>query len=159
LRQMRLKVSGEETLSDIRLDPFVVNVDVDGRVIVAAIAQILSANYHHLKLQIHKPTPQDNINDPDFFDGNQSFSTVVRGYFNGVPFVFKSRMTSARGIDIENSPIFITPTVLVNFTIELNPYLWFIKNGDYMNPTSPQNQNDIDNNIRDSFRRVYRDMD
>jgi hypothetical protein len=142
------------------MDPFVVNLDVNARVIIAAIAQVPSANYHHLKLQIHKPSPQEVISDPDFTESNnRRFSVVVKGYYYGVPFVFKSAMTAARGINIENSPIFITPTVLVNFTITLDPYTWFYGDGVMLDPMNGNNQNDIDNNIRDSFKRVFRDLD
>jgi len=160
LRQMRLKVSEGETLADIRMEPFVVNLNLTTHaVITAAIATILSGNYHMLKLQIHKPSPQDNISDPDFMESNRSFSVVVKGFFNEEPFVFKSAITSARGIIIENSPIFIAPTVLVNFTITLNPYFWFYRSGELMNPMNQNNQHYIDDNIRDSFKRVFRDLD
>jgi len=161
LRQMRLKESGSETTAAIRLEPFVINLNVtsEGATYTVAVATVPSANYDHLKLQIHKPSPQENIGDPDFFESNRSFSVVVRGLFNGNPFVFKSGVTAARGINIENSPIFITPTILVNFTISLNPYSWFYRNGDYMNPMQQNNEHYINNNIRDSFNRVFRDLD
>jgi hypothetical protein len=160
LRKLCLKASGSESIAEIKMEPFVVNLNVSPEgFITVAIATVPSANYHQLKLQLHKPNPQENISDPDFREANRSFSVVVKGTFNGVPFVFKSGVTAARGINIDNSPIFITPTTLVNFTVILNPFFWFYHDNEVMDPMNHNNRHYIEDNIRDSFKRVFRDLD
>jgi hypothetical protein len=158
LRQMNLKVYNSETLNNIRMDPFVVHLDVNGRVILAAIANLPTGNYERIKFQLHKPTGNENVNDADFTEGNRNYSTVVKGYYNGNPFVFKSAITAARGIDIENSPLFISVGGGINLTIPINPYLWFDHNG-LMNPMDENNRHNIDKNIQDCFKRIFKDMD
>jgi len=158
LRQMNLQVYNSETLNNIRMDPFVVHLDVNGRVIIAAIANLPPGDYQRVKFQLHKPTPNENINDADFIESNRSFSVVVKGHYNSVPFIFKSAITAARGIDIENSPLFITVGGSINLTIPINPYLWFDHNGQ-LNPMDENNRHFIDKNIQDCFKRIFRDMD
>ena len=42
-------------------------------------------------------------------------------------------------------------------TITVEPLSWFIKNGTVLNPNDEANENDIDNNIKDSFNKAFRD--
>ena len=47
----------------------------------------------------------------------------------------------------------------INLTITVDPYSWFYKDEVLLDPTDPANENDIDNNIKESFKEAYEDAD
>lgn len=146
---------------DVNLGPFVVNLDLTQKVVVAAVAVIPAGNYHEIKFQIHKLSPNESVSDPDFVEGNpphNRYSVIVRGSFNGVPFVYKSWVTFAREIEFENQPISLSEVTSVNITIKLDLFTWFDSNGVILDPTDPANRPLIDQNIRESFRSAFRDL-
>ncbi|MCI0715715.1 MAG: hypothetical protein L0Y77_05265 [Chlorobi bacterium] len=142
--------------------PFVVYLDLTQKVVIAAIAKVPLGNYDEIMLQVHKPSPNENIPDPEFNEGpsnHQRFSVIVRGLYNNIPFVYRSSITAARGIEFENPPVTAVADAVVNITISLNPYSWFITNSEILDPTNPDNENIIDHRIKDSFKRAFKDMD
>ena len=58
-----------------------------------------------------------------------------------------------------SNPVTISAGQKVNMTISLNPYSWFFANGDYINPSSSNNENTIDDNIKNAFRHIFIDND
>lgn len=161
LRKLDIELAESEDASEIKLGPFVVYLDMNAKVVLAGVTKIEAGNYDEIHFQIHKPSPQENISDPDFTEStSKRFSVVVKGIFNGVSFVYKSPITVAKEIEFENQPISIgaVPPV-VNITIVVDPYSWFDKNGVIMDPTDENNWNDIDHNIKESLKRAFRDMD
>ena len=38
----------------------------------------------------------------------------------------------------------------------VRPYIWFLKNGAYLDPRDPANSNDIDNNIKDNIKNNFK---
>ena len=155
VRQLRLKnINGED--HNVNLGPFVVNLDLRQDVIIVGIARIPAGDYDRIKFQIHKPTPNENIPDPDFTESNsRRFSVVTKGSYNNAPFVFKSDVTTATSIDIENRPVTIDQ--LVNITVRLDVYSWFMDNGALIDPSDENNRNIIKQNIKNSLRRAFRD--
>ena len=155
VRQLMLKnINGSD--HNVNLGPFVVNLDLRQDVIVVGIARIPAGDYDKIKFQIHKPNPNENIPDPDFTEGNnRRFSVVTKGSYNNVPFVFKSDVTTATSIDIENRPVTIDQ--LVNITVRLDVYSWFMDNGALIDPSDENNRNIIKQNIKNSLRRAFRD--
>jgi len=120
-----------------------------------------SGLYDEVKFQVHKPTPNDGITDPDFVESNHKrYSVVVRGYYNSVPFAYKSSITVAKEIELEGGPVSIgAAPPMVYLTIRVNPYNWFWENGNFLDPAIENNSHKIDQNIRQSLRRAFRDMD
>ena len=43
-----------------------------------------------------------------------------------------------------------------NITLQVKPYIWFIKNGLYLDPGDPANESDIDNNIKDNINNNFK---
>jgi hypothetical protein len=162
LRKLDLEVENGEDAQEVKLGPFVVYLDLNAKVVIAAMAKIPGGSFDEIHFQIHKPSPQENISDPDFTEStSKRFSVVIKGFFNGNRFVYKSPITIAREIEIENHPVTVPASseVIVNLTISLNPYSWFDRNGEILDPTDQNNWNDIDHNIRESLKRAFRDMD
>jgi hypothetical protein len=38
----------------------------------------------------------------------------------------------------------------------VRPYIWFIKDGAYLDPNNPANSNDIDNNIKNNINHNFK---
>jgi hypothetical protein len=146
---------------DIKICPLVVYLDLTQKVVVAAVAQIPIGSFHEIKFQIHKLSPNESVPDPEFVEGSpphNRFSVIAKGLFNGVPFVYKSWVTFSREIEFENLPIVISERTVINITIRMDLFSWFERNGGIMDPSDPDNRPFIDQNIRNSFRSAFRDL-
>ena len=47
----------------------------------------------------------------------------------------------------------------LNLTMIINKLQWFLQNGGEIDPRNPSNEDTIDDNIRNSFKNVFRDDD
>jgi hypothetical protein len=160
LRKLTLKREGGENECDVKLGPFIVYLDLTGKVVLGAITKIEPATYDAVKFQVHKPNPNEVLTDPDFTESNsRRYSVVVKGLYNGVPFVYKSDVTVAKKIDFENHAIQVSEAAVVHLTVRLNPFSWFMKNGQLLDPLNGGNSHEIDHNIKESLKRAFRDMD
>ena len=112
---------------------------------------------HKIKFEIHKPNNNDPIPDPEFRDAQGNYSVIAKGSYNGVPFIYKSKKSAHQILSFPNNLV-ITESAKTNVTLKVNPYTWFISNGVYLDPTDTANENDIDNNIKDSFK-AFKDDD
>jgi len=159
IRKMTFKREEGENECDVKVGPFVVQLDLTPKVVIAAINRIPVGNYDKVKFQIHKPSPNETISDPDFTEStSKRFSVVAKGFYNGVPFVYKSAITVERKIEFENHSVLIDAAPLVNVTLRVNPYSWFLQNGALLDPGNEQNQHEIDKNIKESLKRAFRDL-
>jgi hypothetical protein len=73
--------------------------------------------------------------------------------------VFKSKVTVAKEIEFENHGISISESPVVYITVRVSPFSWFMNNGVLIDPMDENNKHDIDENIKNSLRRAFRDMD
>ncbi len=159
LRKMVLKYEHSSNECDVKLGPFVVNLDLNSKIVPVGIAKIPPAAYDEIKFQVHKPTPNDGITDPDFIESNSHrYSIVVKGYYNSVPFIYKSDITVAKEIEFEQAPITVNAVQVIYITIRINPYSWFTESGNVLDPAIESNSHMINENIKQSLRRAFRDM-
>ena len=142
----------------IRINPFVVYFNLNGALITVTSGTVPSGMYNKIKFKIHKPEDNETPPDPEFKEGpsgNQRFSFIIKGKFNGQSFVYKSRKT-ANLVVIFPFPINMQE-IARNITVLVNPLLWF-KNGlAELDPRDPNNADIIDNNIKNSFKRAFKD--
>jgi len=158
LRKMMLNRDHGEG-SDVKLGPFVVALDLSQKVVLTAITKIPPGDYDEIMFQVHKPNPNENVGDPEFTEStSKRYSVIAKGFYNGVPFVYKSAVTVAKEIEFEGPPVSVTEITVVNVTVRLNPISWFVNNGVILDPTNENNFHDIDQNIKNSLRRAFRDM-
>jgi hypothetical protein len=158
LRKMVLKYDEGEDECDLKMGPFVVALDMSGRIITGAIAKVPFGNYDAIKFFVHKPSPNEPVLDPDFYEEhNKRYSVVVKGFYNSVPFVYKSKLTVAKKIDFESHPVAVAAEVIF-ITVRLNPYSWFFEHGNFLDPQNEHNSHKIDENIKQSLKRAFRDM-
>ncbi len=154
--ELEIETSDGSSSHEIKLTPFVVNFDITGGMKDVLSAYIPSKTYKKIKFQIHKPEDNETPPDPEFSTGGR-FSFIIKGTYNGNSFVFKSRKTVNIVLTMNNA-INISTTKL-NLTMIINKLQWFLQNGGEIDPRNPSNEDTIDDNIRNSFKNVFKDDD
>ena len=155
-----IEVESDSASKRVKAGPIVVQLNVAGINQVMASGIIPSGTYKKIKFQLHKPEDNETIPDPDFrtgSSGNQRFSFIIKGKYNGTPFVYKSRKTINIVMAL-NSPLNLA-TTKSNLTILFDKLKWFQNSGGTMDPNNSSFEDEIDNNIKNSFRKVFKDDD
>jgi len=144
--------SVEEDSLDFEIENQVIELPLDGSAYQLAAANIPSGLYDEFELEIEGLDDDDNVNNPDFTGGSDEISIVIKGTYNGEDFTFKSE----EDFEIEfefNPPIEIdenTTSVDINLMVDINS--WFVDDsGNELDPTDPNNREQIEENIEDSF--------
>jgi hypothetical protein len=158
LKKVQFKQANDPDV-DVKVGPFVVQLNLDGIVNTVAVGSVPPGIYNRVKFVIHKPEDFETPPDPDFktgTSGNSRFSFIIKGTYNGNSFTYKSRKSMSQEITFP-SPLNISNDTKVNVTFLVNMSDWFIKNGVELDPTNENNWNDIDKNIKESFKRAFKD--
>lgn len=145
--------------SNVKVGPMVVHLNLNGVPTEFAAGLVIAGNYSKIKFRLHKPEESDVILDPEFIAGSSGdlrYSVIVKGRFNGVPFIYKSSKTATQEVNFKNS-INITDDVKTFVTLSVDVNSWFYKDTLVLDPNNISNKNDIDNNIKDSFKKAFRD--
>lgn len=143
----------------VKVGPFVVNLNLSGMTTDVAVGVIPSGVYEEVKFKIHQIQGSEVPPDPEFKEGeNESkrYSVIVKGNYNGEPFVYKSRKPAHQHLEL-NPPLSVEENSELSLTITVDPYSWFFKNNILLNPNDSSNVNDIDNNIAQSFKKAFKD--
>lgn len=138
--------------------PYVLNLSLDGSLKELMTGYIVRDIYTKAKFQVHKAEDNQVISDPEFKEGpgeNQRFSFIIKGTYNGTPFIYKSKKSMDIVIDL-NSTTNINMKEQ-NFTMVFNKTKWFTNGSTVLNPNLPQNADMIDNNIKNSFNKAFKD--
>jgi hypothetical protein len=150
---------GEEV--SVKVGPFIVYLNLNGETTQFAVSSIPPGTYNKVKFKIHKVEANEIPPDQEFKEGEDNslrYSVIVKGIYEAQPFIYKSRKSAHQKIKLE-TPIVVEPNTSTNLTIEIDPSTWFIKDDRVLDPNNPENRDDIDNNIKDSFKRCYKDED
>ncbi len=146
--------------SNVKVGPMVVKLNLTGTPTEFAAGNAVAGNYSKIKFRLHKPEDVDVISDPEFksgISGDQRFSVIVKGKFNGTPFIYNSTKTATQEVNLK-SAINLTADVKTNVTLSVDVNSWFHRGLLILDPTNTANKNDIDNNIKDSFKKAFRDV-
>jgi hypothetical protein len=138
--------------------PFVIRLKLDGTMQEMGTQYIIRDNYTKIKFQLYKPEDNETPPDPEFSEGsgiNQRFSFIIKGVYNGTNFVYK--LKTAGNLIINFDKIENINLKKTNVTVLLNKLKWFKNGSTELNPNDPQNESIIDNNIKNSFVKVFRD--
>jgi len=158
LRDIKFRQAAGDS-SNVKVGPIVVKLNLNGTPTEFAAANVVAGNYSKIKFRLHKPEDADLISDPEFksgISGDQRFSVIVKGKFNGTPFIYYSTKTATQEMNLK-SAINITADVKTNVTLSVDVNNWFNRGLLVLDPTNTANKNDIDNNIKDSFKKAFRD--
>lgn len=138
--------------------PLVYIFNMNGEVKEMGTQYIIRDNYTKIKFQIHKPEENETLPDPEFMEGtgvNQRYSFIIKGTYNGSSFVYKSKQPANIVLNFANTENINLKTA--NVTVLFNKLNWFKSGNTDLNPNDPQNESIIDNNIKNSFKKVFRD--
>lgn len=145
--------------ANVKVGPIVVKLNLNGTPTEFAAGKVIAGIYSKIKFRLHKPEDADVISDPEFKAGQTAdlrYSVIVKGKFNGVLFVYKSTKTATQDVNLKN-PVNLTNDIKTNVTLSVNVNSWFYKGTVVLDPNNSANKNDIDNNIKDSFLKAFRD--
>lgn len=161
LKSIKFKTDVEDSL-DYKVGPFIVNLDLNGGITQIAANDIPNGTYDEIKFKIHKPEDDEAVSDTDFVAGatsDERYSIVIRGTYNGSPFMYRSKKDIEQELEI-NPPLVVTDSTNdVNATLLVAPAGWFMKDGNYLDPSNESNREDIDDNIKRSFKKAMKDND
>ncbi len=142
---------------ELRMGPFVISLNLNGNMNTVAVNNVPPGTYVGAKFEIHKFDHDEMPADSVFADSlNGGYSVVVKGFYNGSPFVFKTNLNAQQRIYFDK-PVVVTQTNFVNVTLVVNPYAWFTSDGHIIDPTNSANQEMINWQIRKSFRSGFED--
>lgn len=161
MKDIKLNVSSSNDSANFKTGPFVLFLNLGSNVNLMTTTQVPEGSYDKIKFEIHKIEDTETPIDPEFVDANGRYSTIVKGYFNGSYFVFKSSASAHQKLNFPTS-IYMSGTTKTNITLKAEPYKWFYKNGVLLNPNDPANMNDISNNIKNNINdniKAFRDND
>ncbi len=159
IKSVKFKPASNNDSVDIKIGPMIVNLSSNNTVNQIAVNSIPAGSYDRVRFRIHKPEGGEVIADPEFNTGtseNERFSVIVKGKFNGTAFVYRSKKSAEQFVSFQ-LPLTVTETSTENITLVVNPYSWFKKSNALLNPSLAANENDIDNNIKTSFNKAYKD--
>lgn len=154
-----IEVESDSSVRRIKAGPIVVNLDVAGLNKVMTSGIIPTGTYRKIKFQLHKPEDTETIPDPEFREGSsgrQRYSFIIKGRYNGVPFVYKTRKTINIVMAL-TSPLNLATKS--NLTILFDKIKWFQNGSGSFDPSNESFEDEIDDNIKNSFRKVFRDDD
>jgi len=162
IKEIKLNAANNNADSiNFKTGPFVLFLNLTSAVNEVSTGLIPDGAYDKVKFEVHKLNDNEPIPDPEFADPNGRYSVIVKGRYLGQYFVYKSTKSAHQilNLPVSISVISNSPT---NITLMAKPYIWFIKNGAYLDPRDPSNSNDIDNNIKNNINqnfKAFRDND
>lgn len=161
IKHIVLMPTGSMVFPDFKIGPFVVNVSSD--LVPVTAGNLTSGSYDRIKFEIHKPDANEVLPDPDFRDGpqgNDRYSMIIIGRYQGTRFVFKSRSTINQTITLDPPLVVDETTEDANVTLQTDLSIWFTNGTLELDPldVQPSNVAAIEKSIRDSFK-AFRDDD
>lgn len=157
INEVQFEQESNQNNQTITFSPFVVHFSTDGSLSEITTKFIVKDFYTKAKFQIHKPGENETPSDPEFISGGQRYSFIIKGTYNGNNFVYKSR--SSANIVISFNKTEDINLKKMNVTIAFNELGWFKNGSADLDPSNPQNESMIDNNIKNSFKAVFIDND
>jgi hypothetical protein len=94
ITEVEFETEPSGTSQEIHIAPVVIYFNTGGQVISVTAGNLPAGSWNKIKLQIHKPEDTETIPDQEFREGssgNQRYSFIVKGTYNGSSFVYKSR--------------------------------------------------------------------
>lgn len=155
IKEIKLNVSNvNEDSTNFKVGPFVLFLNLSSSINFISSSIIPPGSYDKIKFEIHKLSDNEPVPDPEFADLNGRYSVIVKGWYLGNYFIYKSTKSAHQKLRFPNVfPISVTQS---NITMIVKPYIWFIENGVYLDPREPSNSNDIDNNIKDNINNNFK---
>lgn len=145
---------------DFKTGPIVMTLNLASNINTFSGAKIPEGTYDKVKFDIHKVNGNQIPPDPEFMDNQGRYSVIVKGVYQGIPFVFRSKQSAQQMLNMENSVhVGSSAGEKHNVTLRVDVHSWFRgENGSTLDPRDPRHDDDIDRNIRKSFK-AFKDDD
>lgn len=148
---------------DFSTDSFVVSLNLDGSVNEVAVSEVPEGRYDEIEFDVHKPEDDETPPDSDFKvgdSGDERFSIIIRGTFDGEDFLFRSNENMEQEIELASPLEIDQDTENINVTLTVDISQWFIdEDGNVLDPNNPENEDAIDESIERSFEDAFEDND
>jgi hypothetical protein len=156
IKDIKLNVANSnEDSTNFKVGPFVLFLNLGSSVNNITTEMIPAGAYDKIKFEVHKLEDAEAVPDPEFADANGRYSVIVKGSYYGNYFVYKSSKSAHQKLSFP-LPVTLTTAIYSNITMIVRPYIWFVKNGVYLDPRDPANSNDIDNMIKDNINQNFK---
>lgn len=156
ITELEVETEPSGTSQHIRINPFVIYFNMSGSLVSVTTGSLPAGSYNKVKFKIHKPEDTEQIPDPDFrtgTSGNLRYSFIIKGVYNGTSFTYRSKKSA--NLVINFSSVINHQSGERNITVLVNPLSWF--NNGSIDPTNPANEDVIDDNLKNSFKRAFKD--
>jgi hypothetical protein len=156
---MHSDTSFEYKSEDVKVGPFVVYLNLNGMTTDFAVNNIPAGSYNEIKFKIHQIQASEVPPDPEFKEGTDEahrYSVIIKGKYNSVPFVYKSRKSAYQKIKLDTL-LQVQDNSVTNLTITVDPNSWFMYGQTELDPTDSTNAYIIDNNIARAFKSAFED--
>ncbi len=163
MKNIKFKVDDDfEDSLDFKIGPFVLYLNLTGNLTTIGVSDIPAGTYNKVKFKIHKPEDDETVSDPEFktgTSGDERFSVIIKGHYFSSPFVYKSKKSIEQELWL-NPPLVVADSISsTNVTLSVSTFSWFRdEDGSIMDPANSENDDTIDDNIKDSFK-AYKDDD
>jgi hypothetical protein len=148
--EMELESISEDS-SDFEDEDFIVNLPLDGSAVNISQRNIQPGLYDEFELEVERPEDDVTVSDPDFVDGDENYSVVVKGLYNGEEFTYRSREDFEIEMEL-NPPLEVSESEVTALVVNIDVDCWFKdSNGDDLDPFDSNNFDRIDENIENSF--------
>ncbi|MFH5833698.1 hypothetical protein ACG2F4_06325 [Halalkalibaculum sp. DA3122] len=146
---------------DFEAEDLVVNLPLDGSEFQLTSKTVPEGVYEEFELEIENDDDVQEVNDPDFYDNDRTYSIVIKGVYNGEAFTYRSEEDFEIELEL-NPPLEITEnSASFAVNISIDPAIWFAdsQSGNSLDPTDPSNREKIDANIERSFEAESEEED
>lgn len=153
------RVGISETPQIILDAPEAINLNLNGSKNIISFNKVKPGLYSGVKFII---SGLDNGITPNIFNEstgpfpNKECSVIVSGSYFNRSFTFKSINLFEQVVQF-SSPISVQANGVADVTLKVNPYSWFYKDGEYLDPSLHQNASAINNMISMSFKNVLKE--
>ena len=149
--EMELESVSEDS-SDFEDENFIVNMPLDGSPVNLSQQAIEPGLYDEFELEVERPDDdEDSVSDPDFRDGDRTYSVVVKGLYQGEEFIYRSTEDFEIEIDL-NPALEVLESEVTSLVINIDVISWFKDlNGNDLDPMDSSNFERINENIENSF--------
>jgi len=132
--------------------PFVIEFNADTQNYTIEKRLPVNGTYDEVEVEIEGLDEDDAPIDTIFGQGNQEYSIVARGTYNGEEFLFHTDIEAELELEL-NPPIKIDGENPVNVDLHVTVADWFVNAaGEPIDPNQIQNISLIKQNIRNSFK-------
>lgn len=164
----RIKFKTQSDSADFRTAPTVLELNLSGSVQEISVANVPLGTYGRIEFRVHRVDSIEIASLPaaeqeqfqEFLSGNR-YSIIINGTVYRTPqsdsaFVFLSRIDDAQKIDLVPELVISEGSTNANVSMLISSGDWFKSGGSLLDPTDPNNENTISDNLRASIR-VFKD--